>query len=81
MDICPFKNLHLTLLGCSCVGLAGQMIANIVADTPGLSEIQRIDMCLERLSQRFGVRGGFLAEPRLESIVMEQNRRPIRPLL
>ena len=66
MDVCPFKNLHLTLLGCSCVGLAGQTIANIVGDTPGLSEIQRIDMCLERLSQRFGVRGGFFAEPEIK---------------
>ena len=53
LDICPFKKSHLTLLGCSCVGVAGQTIANIVADTPGLSEIQRIDMCLQRLSQRF----------------------------
>ena len=50
MDVCPFKNSHLTILGCSCVGSAGQTIANIVADTPGLSKIQRIDMCLERLS-------------------------------
>ena len=65
MDVCPFKNSHLTLLGCSCVGLAGQTIANIVADTPGLSEIQRIDMCLELLSQRFGVRGVFFAEPEI----------------
>ena len=36
----------MTLLGCSCVGVAGQTIANIVADTPGLSENQCIDMCL-----------------------------------
>ena len=64
MDVCPFKNSHLTLLGCSCVGLAGQTIAKIVADTPGLSEIQRIDMCLERLFQRFGVRGGFFCRVR-----------------
>ena len=65
MDVCPIKNSHLMLLGCSCVGLAGQTIANIVADTPGLSEIQRIDMCLERLSQHFGVRSGFFAEPEI----------------
>ena len=65
MDVFPFKNSHLTLLGCSCVGLAGQTIANIVADRPGLSENQRIDICLERLSQRFGVRGGFFAEPQI----------------
>ena len=62
MDVCSFKNLHLTLLGCSCVGLAGQTFANIVADTPGLSEIQCIDMCSKRLSQRFGVRFVFFAK-------------------
>ena len=65
VEVSPFKNSHLTLLGCSCVGVAGQTIANIVADTPGLSKIQRIDMCLQRLSQCFGVRGGFFAEPEI----------------
>ena len=121
MNVCPFKKSHLTLLGCFCVDVAGQTIANIVADTPGLSEIQRIrrrlkgilhsrsdinrtgaeglsfyyprllhcldqmlavmslsqhrvssfktirriDMCLQRLSQRFGLRGGFFGEPEI----------------
>ena len=81
MDVCPFKNLHLTLLGCFCVGLAGEMIANIVADTPGLSEIQRIDMCLERPLNASGSEVVFLPSPRLESIVMELNCRWLRPLL
>ena len=40
-------------------------IANLTSDTPGLSEKDRIEMSLERLSQQFGVRGGFLSEPEI----------------
>ena len=40
-------------------------VANLTSDTPGLSEKDRIEMSLERLSQRFGVRGGFLSEPEI----------------
>ena len=65
MDSCPFENSRLTLLQAACVGLAVQNISNLVADTPGLSEARRIEMSLERLSQRFGVRGGFYAEPEI----------------
>ena len=65
MDSCPFENSRLTLLQAACIGLAGQNIANLVADTPGLSEARCIEMSLERLSQRFGVRGGFYAEPEI----------------
>ena len=65
MDSCPFENSRLTLLQAACVGLAGQNISNLVADTPGLSEARRIEMSLERLLQRFGVRGGFYAEPEI----------------
>ena len=65
MDSCPFENSRLTLLQAACVGLAGQNISNLVADTPGLSEARRIEMSLERLSQRFGVRGGFYSEPEI----------------
>ena len=32
MDSCPFENSRLTLLQAACVGLAGQNIANLVAD-------------------------------------------------
>ena len=65
INSCPFENSRLTLLQAACVGLAGQNISNLVADTPGLSEARRIEMSLERLSQRFGVRGGFYAEPEI----------------
>ena len=37
----------------------------MTSDTPGLSEKDRIEMSLERLSQRFGVHGGFLSEPEI----------------
>ena len=60
INSCPFENSRLTLLQAACVGLAGQNISNLVADTPGLSEARRIEMSLERLSQRFGVQRWFL---------------------
>ena len=60
MDNCPFENSRLTLLQAACVGLAGQNISNLVADTPGLSEARRIEMSLERLSQR--VEGRFVLD-------------------
>ena len=63
MASCTFKSYRLTLLQAACVRTAAQIIANLVADIPGLSEEERISMSLERLSQRFGVRGGFLSEP------------------
>ena len=55
------------MLQAACVGLAGQTIANLVADTPGLSEARRIEMPLERLLQRFGVRGSFYAKPEIRN--------------
>ena len=73
MDSCPFENSRLTLLQAACIGLAGQNIAYLVADTPGLSETRRIEMSLERLSQRFGVRGGFYAEPEIRKFCLVIN--------
>ena len=35
---CPFKSYRLTLLQAACVRTAAQIIANLVADTPGLSD-------------------------------------------
>ena len=65
MNSCPFEGVRLTLLQAACTRTAAQTIANLTCDTPGLSEKDRIEMSLERLSQRFGVRGGFLSEPEI----------------
>ena len=62
MDSCPFEGARLTLLQAACARTAAQTIANLTFDTPGLSEKDRIKMSLERLSQQFGIRGGFLSE-------------------
>ena len=53
------------MLQAACTRTAAQTIANLTSDAPGLSEKDRIEMTLERLSQRFGVRGGFLSEPEI----------------
>ena len=63
MDSCPFEGACLTLLQAACARKAAQTIANLTSDTPGLSEKDEIEMSLERLSQRFGVCGGFLSKP------------------
>ena len=65
MDSCSFKSARLTLLQAACARTAAQMIANLTSDTPGLSEKDRIEMSLKRLSQQFGVCGGFLSEPEI----------------
>ena len=68
MDSCTFEDARLTLqakLQAACARTAAQTIANLTSDTPGLSEKDRIGMPSERLSQRFGVRGGFLSEPEI----------------
>ena len=65
MNSCPFEVARLTLLQAACARTAAQTIANLTSDTPGLSEKDRIEMSLERLSQRFGVHGGFLSEPEI----------------
>ena len=68
MASCPFEGMRLTILESSCINLALQVIMNIVADSPGVSEEDRIKMCLDRLEQKFGIRGGFLAEPEVRKI-------------
>ena len=68
MASCPFEEMRLTILESSCINLALQVIMNIVADSPGVSEEDRIKMCLDRLEQKFGIRGGFLAEPEVRKI-------------
>ena len=65
MDNCPFESACFTLLRAACARRAAQMIANSTSDTPDLSEKDRIQMSLERLSLQFGVCGGFLSEPEI----------------
>ena len=65
MDSCPFEGARLILLQADCARTAAKTIATLTSDTPGLSEKDRIEMSLERLSQRFGVRGEFLSEPEI----------------
>ena len=60
IDSCLFEGARLTLLQAVCARTAAQMIANLTSDMHGLSEKDKIEMSLERLSQQFGARGGFL---------------------
>ena len=60
---CPSKGMKLMLLETACVKSASQIIINLVADNPNLSELERVDMSLRRLELRFGRKGGFLGEP------------------
>ena len=60
---CPSKGMKLMLLETACVKSASQIIINLVADNPNLSELKRVDMSLRRLELRFGTKGGFLGEP------------------
>ena len=74
MDSCSFEGACLTLLQAGCARTAAQTIANLTSDTPGLSVKDRIEMSLERLSQRFGVQGGYTRSLKLGSIAMVINR-------
>ena len=65
MNSCPFEEVRFTLLQAACTRTAARTIANLTSDTPSLSEKDRIEMSMERLSQGFGVRGGFLSEPKI----------------
>ena len=59
MASCPFKTYRLTVVQAACIRTVAQIIADLVADTTGLSEEDKLSMSLERLSQKFDVRGGF----------------------
>ena len=65
MDSCFFEGARLISLQATCARTVAQTIANLTSDTPGLSVKDRIEMSLERLSQKFGVRGWFLSEPEI----------------
>ena len=65
VDSSPFEGVRLTLLQAACARTAAHTIVNMTSDTPGLSERDRIEMSLERLSQGFSVRCGFLSDPEI----------------
>ena len=68
MASCPFEGMRLKILKSFCINLTLQEIMKIVADSSGMSEEDRIKMCLDRLEQKFGIRDGFLAEPEVRKI-------------
>ena len=73
MDSCPFEGALITLLQADCAKAAAQTIAKLTTSTPGLSEKDRIEMSLERLSQRFNVCGGSSRSLKLGSNAMVIN--------
>ena len=52
----------------ACVRAAAHTIAVVISDTPGFDDEAKISMAFDRLSQRFGVRGGFVNEPEIRQI-------------
>ena len=52
----------------ACVRAVAHTIAEIISDTSGFDDKAKISMAFDRLSQRFGVRGGFLNEPEIRQI-------------
>ena len=68
MSRCPYQDRRLPLLRAACVRTASQTIAVVISDTPGLNDDAKIKMALDRLSQRFGVHGGFANEPEVQKI-------------
>ena len=65
---CPYSNRKLPLLKAACVHTAAQTIAVVICDTSGFDDDAKINMALNRLSQRFEVHGGFLNEPEVQKI-------------
>ena len=63
MERCPYPDRKLPLLRAACVRAAAHIIALVISDTPGFDDKAKISMAFDRLSQRFGVRGGFVNEP------------------
>ena len=73
MNNCPFEGARLTLLQADCARTAARTIANFTFDTPGISEKDSLEMFLERLSLRLGVRGWCSRSLKLGSIAMVIN--------
>ena len=60
---CPYSDSKLPLLRAACLHTAAQTIAVVISNTPGFDDDAKINMVLNRLSQRFGVHGGFVNKP------------------
>ena len=67
---CPYSDRKLPLLRAACLHTAAQTIAVVISDTPGFDNDAKINMALNRLSQRFGVHGGFVKEPKVQRLEM-----------
>ena len=65
---CPYSDWKLLLLRAAYLHTAAQTIAVLISDTPGFDDDAKINMALNRLSQRFGVHGGFVNEPEVQKI-------------
>ena len=58
----------LALLHAVCVRTTAQTIAVVILNTPGFKDDIKINMALNRLAQRFGVKGGVMNEPEVRKI-------------
>ena len=65
MERCPYPDRKLPLLHPACVWAAAHTIAVVISDTPEFHDEAKNSMAFDRLSQRFGVRGGFVNEPEI----------------
>ena len=68
MERCPYPDRKLPLLRAACVRAAAHTITVVIFDTPGFDDEAKISMAFDPLSQRFGVRGGFVNEPEIRQI-------------
>jgi len=62
----PFKRRHLSLLRVAFVKVEARIVSIFVFQISGISDDRKIEMALDRLLQRFGVRGGLYAEPKIK---------------
>ena len=56
MNKCPYDNKKLLFLRAFCVREASQTIAFVISDSPALDSNAKVNMALDRLCQRFGIR-------------------------
>ena len=68
MERCPYPDRKLPLLRAVCVQAAAQTIAVVVSDTPRFDDEAKISMAFDWLSQKFGVRCGFVNEPEIRRL-------------